>query len=310
MRVETDIPYLSSGSSISIPKNGVDYEFTISCPISGLLSGSITFIDIQTGAMVWYLIDIEVSPPEAEIAISIESIVRKVVSAQIQLDNPYSEYIDLSIVIEGEGLIGDSKFTLSPNGANDNNNVYELIYSPLVDGKFVGKIIFSNSKIGEFWYSLYLTAIKPDPIIIPQVECMVGSTTDVTIDIENPLYETITLSISFNNTMHFMTKSKELTLNPYEQASFLVTFIPSSFTIIENCNLSVSHPKFGTIEYILSGQGLLPGMADAGAPIDIGKITTKCKSSITKDITVDLIGLYKQDLVDPVDPSINDFVVE
>ena len=66
-------------------------------------------------------------------------------------------------------------------------DTYELIYSPLHSGEFQGRISFSNPKMGQFWYILNLIATPAVSTVLDRIECMVGSTTTISVPVENPL---------------------------------------------------------------------------------------------------------------------------
>lgn len=74
-------------------------------------------------------------------------------------------------------------------GLHDSSNVtdtYELIYNPLKPGKFTGKIIFSNTKTGQFWYNLNLVAkTAASTTVLKHIECMLGTDTKILIPVEN-----------------------------------------------------------------------------------------------------------------------------
>ena len=66
-----------------------------------MFSGSIIFTDIDTGALVWYTIDIIVESPEAESIINVTSEVRKAVAVEITLENPTNEDLVFAVDIDG-----------------------------------------------------------------------------------------------------------------------------------------------------------------------------------------------------------------
>ena len=73
-------------------------------------------------------------------------------------------------------------------GLHDSSNVtdtYELIYNPLKPGKFTGKIIFSNTKTGQFWYNLNLSAKPVASTVLKRLECMLGADLKLSIPVEN-----------------------------------------------------------------------------------------------------------------------------
>ena len=180
--IETDLPYMVGPAQVEVPPSGYNYEFGTSFPSGGLLSGSVTFTEVETGLIQWYTVEIEVSSPLAESVIDIEAVVRRAVAVEIVLENPTTEMLSFNVLIDGPGLLGDRVFTLPPGEGKGAK--YELIYSPLHPGNFKGRISFSNEKVGEIWYSLSLNAIPAPATVQDPIECMIGSSTFVEVPIE------------------------------------------------------------------------------------------------------------------------------
>lgn len=80
-------------------------------------------------------------------------------------------------------------FSYIITGLHDSNNVtdtYELIYNPPRPGKFTGKIKFSNTKTGQFWYNLNMVAkAAASSTVLQHLECMLGTDTKILIPVEN-----------------------------------------------------------------------------------------------------------------------------
>jgi hypothetical protein len=180
--IETDLPYMVGSAQVEVPLSGCNYEFGTSCPSGGLLSGSVTFTEVETGLIQWYTVEIDVSSPLPESVIDIDAIVRRAVAVEIVLENPTTETLSFNVLIDGPGLLGDKVFTLPPG--EDRGTKYELIYSPLYPGNFKGRISFSNEKVGEIWYSLSLNAMPAPATILDLIECMIGSSTFIEVPIE------------------------------------------------------------------------------------------------------------------------------
>jgi hypothetical protein len=254
--VQTDLPYLMGPTEISIKEEGGSYQFYVNSPVGGLMSGSITFTDPESGSLMWYTVDIEVTAPEAESTIQVESVVRKAVSLEILLDNPTTETLLFNVSYSGDGLFGDEKFYLPP-GESDIH--YELIYSPLISGNYNGRINFTNDTVGEFWYRLALTALAAPPTVVECIECIVGTSRTIQVPIENPLPEVVTLTASISNSNHFLVNPEEITLSPYAQSSFNLQFKPDTLNELAECDIYFTHPSFGQVHFQVSGMGQLPG---------------------------------------------------
>lgn len=61
---------------------------------------------------------------------------------------------------QGDGLLGDSTFSLAPNASS----TYTLYYSPLKVQSHFGSITFAADAVGEFWYRLELRADPCPPV--------------------------------------------------------------------------------------------------------------------------------------------------
>jgi hypothetical protein len=69
--------------------------------------------------------------------------------------------------------------------SNSGTDTYELIYNPPQPGKFRGKIFFSNTKTGQFWYNLNLIAKPVASTVLKRLECMLGTDLKFSIPVEN-----------------------------------------------------------------------------------------------------------------------------
>lgn len=258
-KVSTDLQYIFGGDVAEVPVSGGDYAFSVMCPVSGVMSGSISFTD-KEGFTIWFTLDIEVTAPMAESTIVIESQVRKACSVEIGLENPLSEDLMFDVKIEGDGVFGDTFYSLPSKEAAGNVPSFELIYSPLMAGRHGGRISFTNEKVGEIWYELDLTALDADPVEIAPVETMLGATDSVEVPIENPLSEEVVLLVEISGSENFFVKQDTVTLDPFMQTTFDVFFRPSALSELSTAEVTLTGEKFGSITYLVSGSGLLPGV--------------------------------------------------
>ena len=74
-----------------------------------------------------------VNPPPPEDTLSIFTMVRKAVGAEIRLSNPLDHHVTYSVEIEGEGLLGPKEFGVNAN----ESKVYLLTYAPCKWFEFV-----------------------------------------------------------------------------------------------------------------------------------------------------------------------------
>ena len=76
----------------------------------------------------------------------------------------------MDVLIHGEGLKGESSFSLVAKSAS----VFELIYLPLKVGRFNGMITFLNSKLGEIWYEIDMTCEPAYEIKLEEMTAELG----------------------------------------------------------------------------------------------------------------------------------------
>ena len=201
-KVDTDLQYIFGSDVVEVPAVGGDYEFSVMCPISGIMSGSISFTD-SDGFTIWYTMDVEVTAPQAESTIIVESVVRKAVSVEIGLENPLAEDLIFNVNIEGDGVFGDSYYSLPSKESPGSHPPFELMFSPLNLGNTEGKVSFTNEKVGEIWYLLDLRALEAEPYVAPTVETMLGNASTIELPVENPLAEEVVLSVFVSDEEHF-----------------------------------------------------------------------------------------------------------
>ena len=292
--VSTDLQYLSGGTTANVPMAGVGaYEFSIMCPVGGIMSGSITFTDPKSGNMFWYTLDIEVTTPKAESTIEVESEVRKAVAVNIELENPTNEELVFQVFHEGGGLLGDTTYLLPPGNFTGAVPGYELIFSPLEPGESSGRVSFVNDRVGEFWYKLHLVATEGQSVDLEMMESMLGIASPMAVAIENPLDREVQVLVEITDPLHFYTASEYITLGAFAQTTFDVFFRASSLSEIVTAEMVVSGDGFGEIRYNLSGKGLLPGVMPSVqviAPLhEFGSHTIAFRNPFAHALPIDVV---------------------
>ena len=66
---------------------------------------------------------------------------------------------------------------------------YTIISTKLI--MQVGSVSFTNSKVGEFWYRLSLSADAAPPVALPHMTCAVGNSVTQSVLLENPTGEEV-----------------------------------------------------------------------------------------------------------------------
>tara|TARA_B100000795_G_scaffold200687_1_gene154463 strand:- start:44 stop:1558 length:1515 start_codon:yes stop_codon:yes gene_type:complete len=213
--VESDLTAacgVSGDPSIEIPpKNTGHYELVLRPLLGGQYNGSVTFTG-PDGSYQWYTVEIDAAPSAPEQTLDLSAMVRKAVSVEIALENPLkNETIEFDVALQGEGLLGDTTFSLGPK----ETATYELLFAPLLPGQEIGSIVFSNAKLGEVWYELNLTSSDPISLNLKEMRCAVGTRIRQKIFLENPSSEEITLQCTSSNTLNFRVIPSIITLPPY-----------------------------------------------------------------------------------------------
>jgi hypothetical protein len=259
--VESDLPFTQYKEKTKLSVEGGNFDISVNSPMGGELNGYISFRDMESQIVFWYAVVVEVTSPSEERSIDVGANVRQAVAIEILLDNPLKDDLLFDVSIVGNGLIGESSFCLKgKTDKGDGDNLYELIYSPLIAGTFVGKISFWNELVGEIWYKLNLTAQPAPAIVIPTVECMLGDEISFEAAIENPLNEAVSFQAVVGDEEHFSVKQQSMSLAPFEQSKFQIRFRATSFQDICSSSVKLFNKKLGEIVYEVSGKGLLPGV--------------------------------------------------
>lgn len=123
-----------------------------------------------------------------------------------------AEPITFEVFYTGEGLIGDSAFSLEPK----NTGTYNLIFSPLAAGEFQGTIGFLNEKVGEFWYDLKLSAEENPIVNLELLECELGKVASHPVVLENPTGQELYLEFRNSNPTNFEIVPDKILLPAFE----------------------------------------------------------------------------------------------
>ncbi len=253
-------------------KNSAMYELVLRPLLGGTYNGSITFTS-ATGAYQWYTIEVDASPAAPEQSLDLTAAVRRAVSVEIALENPLrDEAVEFDVTLQGEGLLGDATFSLGPR----ETSTYELLFAPLLPGREVGSIVFSNAKLGEVWYELNLSATRPEMGKLKEMRCSVGTRTRQCVYLENPSNEEIKLQCSSSNTLNFRIIPQVLTLPPYGKTAadpannphglpyVEVEYAPSSLDSVQDAQIVIADPRrrISDWTYIVTGRGDAPSVME------------------------------------------------
>jgi len=254
--VESDMPFVSGSDTIQVPAKGeAEYVLRMKPQLGGSYTGSVTF-KAPGGEFLWYTMEVQVDSPLHERSIDMRAEIRKVVSAEISLENPLDEVIDFRVELQGHGVLGDNTFSLGPRATG----AYSLYYSPLTVQEHSGSVAFLNDRVGEFWYKLNLYSEAAPPVELDPLSAPVGTKTTVPLTVENPLAEEVVITGQVSNRTNFAINPAVVQVPPYGQATVDLEYVPSSLQEVEATEVALTCPKLGDWLYMAEGRGELPGV--------------------------------------------------
>lgn len=165
-----------------------------------------------------------------------------------------AEPITFEVFYNGEGLIGDSAFSLEPKSVG----TYNLIFSPLAAGAYQGTIGFLNEKVGEFWYDLNLNAEENPVVNLELLECELGKVASHHVTLENPTGQELYLEFRNSNPTNFEIVPDKILLPAYESLKVRIQYSPTNLDAVESGTIIFENPTVGKWEYGVEGKGLLP----------------------------------------------------
>eukprot|EP00698_Gefionella_okellyi_P007756 TRINITY_DN1898_c0_g1_i1.p1 TRINITY_DN1898_c0_g1~~TRINITY_DN1898_c0_g1_i1.p1 ORF type:complete len:2231 (+),score=540.36 TRINITY_DN1898_c0_g1_i1:707-6694(+) len=252
--IESDLPAVTGQPTLVVNANQkAEYTLCVTPQRGGLTLGTLKFAT-ASGQYLWYLVQIDASAPAEEGVIEASSQLRRAVVINIELANPTNEMIEFDVAIDAEGVMGEPMLELAPNGSA----CYELLYSPLREGRFEGRVVFYNELVGEFWYKLKLQGEHADPEVVPEMSCPVGQRISKCITVDNPLNEEVSLRVTCNNPINFTVSPSPVQLTPFGSADVVIEYTPSSLDETENAVITLSNAKTGEWVFHASGYGTVP----------------------------------------------------
>lgn len=257
--IETDLPNAKGPSDFVVKeKSSATYELTVVPHRGGPHLGSVSFV-APNEQYVWFIVEVLAEPPPPEGVITASTAVRKACVIDIELENPTSRLIEFEVEVDGEGLMGDPVFEVPPNGSSS----YEVLYTPLAEGKSHGRVVFFHEQLGEFWYELKLEGLPTRPSQLPTMYCAVGQSTSTKITLENPLPTEVTLRSRNSNSTNFKVTPAQVTIPPYTSMEVTVEYTPSSLNEEEAAVVTFSHAKTGDFIFEMRGIGKAPDVMPA-----------------------------------------------
>jgi len=278
--VESDLVGMTGDAELVVPPHETaTYDLQIMMPRGGTFAGSVTFL-APNGEYIWFTLEISAENPPSEQTVQLRARARTAVAADITIVNPLDEAISFDVQILGTGLIGAPTVNLEPKGST----IYELIYSPLVQGREEGSLTFVNDDMGEFWYALELLAEEADPVTIPEISAELGKWKTTKLEVENPLGDDVVFRVHNSNPTNFKLKMENphepgVIVAAYSQQSLELKYVPSSLGEEEEATLTLSHPQAGKWVYAVTGRGRSP------QEMDLTKVSASVGQSSSHQIT-------------------------
>ncbi|KAM4702008.1 cilia- and flagella-associated protein 47 [Discoglossus pictus] len=242
---------------------------------------------------VWFSLEINSKPAPPERTISVTCPVLETISIDIPVSNPTLKELNWHVLVEGDGLIGETQLTLQAKETFP----YVVKYSPARKCISTGSVLFQSDIVGEFWYALQLTADKPLPITLPEVCCELGKWTRLSIPLSNPTDEIFELETFNSNPENFLVEvdsKKPLLMQPHTSTEVTVQFCPSALGK-GNHQASITFKNSQLEEWIfyVSGEGLIPQPMEPASITaivsSVSSIVIPFKNPTEENVLVDVI---------------------
>ncbi|XP_016288857.2 cilia- and flagella-associated protein 47 isoform X1 [Monodelphis domestica] len=290
-KVTSDLPMVWGCPRITIePDNAISYILHI-CPWKrGIFKGAVSFVaedrkraDLHeidseqslqkwlletsgnldnkgsvSDVKVWFFLEINTFPAPPVETIEVTCATLDTIGIEISITNPKQKQLHLDVILTDISLSGESTLTLEPN----ETRTYVFKYSPMITGSVNESVVFQPHVGIEFWYLLKLTAEKPRPTTLPEIQCYLGKNINLTIPLVNTTRETLELRVINSNPINFLLDTSKKTIfivPPHSTTEVPVQFYPSALGRA-NHQASFTFQCKQLKEWIfhLSGIGLVP----------------------------------------------------
>lgn len=228
-RVETDLYNASGKSTFDLnPHRSEEYVLDVTPVLGGAYTGSITFYD-EEERYKWWTVEVHTESPKAEKVIDLVTTIRRAIAFDISISNPLDERVTFEVIMQGEGLLGETAFTILPK----QTATYELVYSPLKATKQVGTIAFIHEKLGEVWYDLNLEASESPPVRLSTLKAELGKVESHEVELENPSSKEVRVKPRLTNPHNFNVVPEDIVIPAYDSVIVQIQYMPSDLDIME-----------------------------------------------------------------------------
>jgi hypothetical protein len=290
--VYSDLGFIAGPKTINVPAGMVsNIELQMMAQRSGVIHGSVSFVNPVNNHYVWFTLEIHADPPPLEEEISVEAEVRKAVLIHISMTNPVDQKQIFQVEVVGEGVMGLETLIVGPHETAK----YDLIFSPLVFGQSEGSIHFCNDTLGEFWFKLNLKGKPAPPVDLPEMRCEVGTRVTAMIPIDNPTNEEVVMEAKSSNTRNFSLSPAALVLGPFERGEICCEYIPSSLHKVETGSVTVREESVGEYVFRVCGQGIPPTQMPPTPVSSALRVTAACAVPFTNPFPTALMLTVRVD---------------
>jgi hypothetical protein len=231
------------------------FEFTVLSVKSGVAAGDITFTDVQSNFYCWYVVEIQIDVPAPEATIEVVTEARKTVTVEIPMTNNGDNEVTFDVEFSDREFFGQKRMVVAAHSTQN----YQLLFSPLREGKRLSSMAFYNDVEGEFLYLLSLSVQVPEPIMLKPLQCPIGKSASATVFLENPTKDTVTFRVDNPNVLTFQVVAKPIIeLAAGGKKAIDILYIPSSIGVHEESLISFRSAELGNFQFALAGVGKPP----------------------------------------------------
>lgn len=229
--VETDLLNADGPPNFTIPPGKTfKYPLAVTPLLGGVYTGSITFFEEgEKNKYIWYTVVVNTDRPAKERMIELVSTIRKATQFEIEIMNPLDEEVTYEVIIDGEYLMGNGKFEISPKSSK----IYELLFIPLKVFRGKGSIAFINEKLGEIWYELSLIADENQTIRSPTLKAELGKVEEWGIILENPYGKECQITTNISNPFNFDVIPENIIIPAFNSVTVRIRYTPSDLDVNE-----------------------------------------------------------------------------
>lgn len=229
--VETDLLNADGPPNFTIPPGKTfKYPLAVTPLLGGVYTGSITFYEEgEKNKYIWYTVVVNTDRPAKERMIELASTVRKATQFEIEIRNPLEEAVTYEVIIDGEFLMGNGKFEISPKSSK----IYELLFVPLRVFRGKGSIAFINEKLGEIWYELSLIVDENQTIRSPTLKAELGKVEEWGVVLENPYGKECQITTNISNPFNFDVIPENIIIPAFNSVNVRIRYTPSDLDVNE-----------------------------------------------------------------------------